>query len=94
MLFGLTNALTTFQTYVNEILTGLLDIICVTFLDDICIYSDLIEKYKKHVRQIFDKLRTYGLYCKLSKCEFFVKKITFFRYIIKVAGVSIDSRKI
>jgi hypothetical protein len=35
---------------VNEALIGLLNIICVTFLDDICIYSDLIEKYKKHVR--------------------------------------------
>jgi hypothetical protein len=50
MSFGLTNVLATFQIYVNEALTGLLDIICITFLDDICIYNDLIEKYKKHVR--------------------------------------------
>jgi hypothetical protein len=50
MPFGLTNALATFQAYVNEILTGLLDIICVAFLDDIYIYSDLIEKHEKHVR--------------------------------------------
>jgi hypothetical protein len=79
---------------VNEVLIGLLNIICITFLNDICIYNDLIEEYEKHVRQILDKLRTYGLYCKLSKCEFSVKKITFFRYIIGVAGVSIDPRKI
>jgi hypothetical protein len=94
MLFSFTNISVTFQVYVNEALTGLLDIICVAFLNNICIYSDLIEKHKEHVRQIFDKLRTYGLYCKLFKCEFSVKKITFLKYIIRIAGVSIDSRKI
>jgi hypothetical protein len=94
MPFDLTNALAIFQTYVNEVLTGLLDIICITFLDNICIYSDLIEKYEEHVRQILDRLRIYGLYCKLSKCEFSMKKITFFKYIIGVAGVSMDPRKV
>jgi hypothetical protein len=79
---------------VNEVLTGLLNIICITFINDIYVYSDLIEKYKKHVRQILDRLRTYELYYKLFKCEFSVKKIAFFKYIIKVAGVSIDPRKI
>jgi hypothetical protein len=94
MSFGLTNAPVTFQAYVNEALTGLLNIICIVFLDDICIYSDLIEEHEKHVRQVFDRLRTYGLYCKLSKCEFSIEKITFFRYIVRVAGVSMDPRKI
>jgi hypothetical protein len=50
MPFGLTNAPATFQAYVNEALTGLLNIICITFLDNICIYSDSIEKHKEHVR--------------------------------------------
>jgi hypothetical protein len=94
MLFDFTNVSATFQTYVNETLTGLLNIIYIAFLNNIYIYSDLIEKHKKHVRQIFDKFRIYGLYCKLFKCEFSVKKITFFKYIIGVAGVSINSRKI
>jgi hypothetical protein len=94
MSFNLTNVLATFQAYVNETLTRLFNIIYITFLDDICIYSDLIEKYKKYVRQILDRYRTYGLYCKLFKCKFFIKKITFFKYIMEVAGVSIDPRKI
>jgi len=94
MPFGLTNVPVTFQAYVNETLTGLLNIICITFLDNICIYSDLIEEHKKHVRQILDRFRTYGLYYKLFKCEFFVEKITFFKYIIGIAGVSMDFRKI
>jgi hypothetical protein len=94
MPFDFTNISATFQAYVNEALTGLFNIIYIAFLDNICIYSDLIEKYEKHVRQILDKLKTYELYYKLSKCEFSVKKITFFKYIIKIAGVSINPRKI
>jgi hypothetical protein len=50
MPFGFTNVLAIFQAYVNEVLTELLNIICVTFLNDIYIYSDSIEKYKKYVR--------------------------------------------
>jgi hypothetical protein len=50
MPFGLTNTPATFQTYVNEALTGLLNIIYIAFLNNICIYNDLIEKHKKHVR--------------------------------------------
>jgi hypothetical protein len=94
MPFGFTNVPAIFQIYVNEALTGLFNIIYIAFLNNICIYNNLIEKYKKHVRQILDRLRIYRLYCKLSKCEFFVEKITFLKYIVKIAGVSIDPRKI
>jgi hypothetical protein len=50
MPFGLTNILIIFQAYVNEALTELFNIIYIIFLNDICIYNDLIEKYKKYVR--------------------------------------------
>ena len=94
MPFGLTNAPVTFQAYVNEALAGLLDIICVAFMDDICIYSDSREEHEHHVRQVLDRLRTYGLYCKLSKCEFSIEEITFLGYVVGVAGVSMDPRKV
>lgn len=94
MPFGLTNAPATFQAYVNEALAGLLDITCVAFMDDICIYSDTAEEHAERVRQVLDRLRTYGLYCKLSKCEFSVSEISFLGYVIGVEGVSMDPRKV
>ena len=40
MPFGLANAPATFQAYINCALVGLVDVICIVYLDDILIYSD------------------------------------------------------
>jgi len=39
MLFGLTNALASFQRWINEILSDYLDIFCVVYLDNILVFS-------------------------------------------------------
>ena len=39
MPLGFTNTPATFQSYINEALRGLLDDICVAYMDDIIIYS-------------------------------------------------------
>ena len=49
MPFRLTNAPATFQAYINKTLKGLLDITCIAYLNNICIYSDSIEEYAKYV---------------------------------------------
>jgi hypothetical protein len=70
MPFGLTNAPATFQTYINEALNGYLDAFYVAYMDDICIYSDSLKEHEEYVRKVLDRLRKYGLYAKLFKCEF------------------------
>ena len=40
MLFGLTNALASFQGYINKILVEKFDIFIIVYLDDILIYTD------------------------------------------------------
>jgi hypothetical protein len=45
MLFGLINALATFQAYINKALTGYLDEFCVVYLDNILIYSKTTEEH-------------------------------------------------
>ncbi len=39
ILFGLTNKLATFQSYINKILAEKLDVIVIVYLDDILIYT-------------------------------------------------------
>jgi hypothetical protein len=94
ILFEFTNASAIFQIYINEIFKSLLNVICVTYMDDICIYSNKFEEYADHVRQIFDRLRRFGLYINLDKCEFSITKITFLNYMIEINGVKMNQTKI
>ena len=70
MPFGLANALATFQGFINYALQDLLDICCITYLDDILIYSDNDAEHVEHVWAILKCLQEYGLYVKLEKCKF------------------------
>ena len=94
MPFGLTNAPATFQAYINEALKGLLDVTCVAYMDDICIYSDSVEEHAEHVREVLTRLRKAGLYVKLSKCKFDKQEIAFLGYVIGVHGVRMDDAKV
>ena len=45
MPFGLANGLFSFQTYINDVLHGMLDIFCMAYIDDILIYSNLRKEH-------------------------------------------------
>jgi hypothetical protein len=94
MPFGLTNAPATFQSYINQALTGYLDIICIAFLDDIMVYSERVKDHIEHVLKILERLKQYSLYAKLSKCLFSVIEVEFLGYIMGVAGVLMDLRRV
>jgi hypothetical protein len=94
MPFKLTNAPATFQTYINKILESLLNITCVVYLNNICIYNDSIEEHAKHVREILDRLKKTKLYVKFFKYEFDKKEITFLGYVIGVYKIRMNNAKI
>ena len=56
MPFGLTNVLATFQTLINTILQSYLDKFVVVYLNNIVVFSNLDEEYKKHISLILKKL--------------------------------------
>jgi hypothetical protein len=94
MPFRLINAPAIFQAYINKTLKGFLNITCVVYLNNIYIYSDSIEEYTKHVREILDRLKKAKLYVKFFKCEFDKKEITFLKYVIGVHEIRINNVKI
>ncbi len=51
MLFGLTNALTTFEGYINKILAEKLNVFVIVYLDDILNYTE--SKRKEHVEAVW-----------------------------------------
>jgi len=56
MLFGLTNAPATFQRFMNDLFSDLLDVCVVVYLDNILIYSDDITQHWKHIKEVLKRL--------------------------------------
>ena len=56
LLFELANAPATFQSYINNAFKGLVDIICLTYLDDIFIFSRTLEVHSKHMKIVLEHL--------------------------------------
>ena len=56
MLFRLTNILVIFQGLINHMLYNYLDKYTVAYLDNILIFSRILEEHKKHVAQVLEKL--------------------------------------
>lgn len=61
MLFGLANALSSFQHFINDTLQGYLDIFATAYIDHILVYSTLLLEHKKHVKLVFDWIKDAGL---------------------------------
>ena len=90
MPFGLCNAPATFQAYIHQALSGLLDDFVVVYLDDILIFSKNEEEHIKHVQEVLERLRKHNLYAKLSKCQFHKKQVKFLGFLVGKNGVEID----
>ena len=82
--------LATFQDYINNTLQGLLDVICLAYLNNIFIFSKTFQEHSKHVKIDFERLCKWNLYCKLSKCIFGVTKIIFLGFILTTRNISIE----
>ena len=68
VLFGLTNAPSTFMCLMNSVLCLYLDKFVIVFIDYILVYSKNEEEHVEHLAVVLRVLREHQLYHKLSKC--------------------------
>ena len=94
MSFGLTNAPAYFMYLMNLVFMPELDKFMVVFIDDILIYSENEVDHAEHLRVVLSRLRAHKLYVKLSKCEFWLRKVPFLGHILSEDGISIDPTKV
>ncbi len=94
MLFDLINASIIFQTYINKILTELLNDFCVIYLNDILIFFVEKTDYVDHMKQILKRLRKFKLYASLKKCAFFITKVNFLKIFIFTENISMNLSRI
>jgi len=94
MQFRFTNVLVTFQRQINSVLGEHLDKFIMVYLDDIIIYLNSEEKYKKYVEWVLQRLYNEEILIVIKKCEFHTTKTNFVGFIIKLGHISIDLKKI
>jgi len=94
MPFGLCNAPATFQRLMDTVLMGLNFEICLTYLDDIIVFSKDLSSHLDRLLQLFQRLREAKLKLKPSKCKIMQSSVAFLGYTVSGDGVATDPAKI
>jgi hypothetical protein len=92
--FRLTNAPAYFMYLMNKVFMEFLDKFVVVFIDDILIFSKTKEEHDEHMRLVLQKLREHKLYAKRSKCEFWLKEVSFLGHVVSNGGIAVDRSKV
>ncbi|KAA3484405.1 reverse transcriptase [Gossypium australe] len=78
----------------SSIFRPYLDRFVVVFIDDILIYSRDENEHTEHLRIVLQTLREKHLYAKFSKCEFWLREVSFLGHIVSAFGIRVDPSKI
>jgi hypothetical protein len=89
MSFGLTNALAYYMDLMNTDFMEYLN----KFIDGMLVYSKSDEEHEEHLRLVLQKLQDPRLYIKISKCEFWMKQVSFLSYVILEEGIFVGSSR-
>ena len=64
------------------------------FIDDILVYFKDVQEPEQHLRLVLQILREKQLFAKLSKCDFWLKEVSFLGHIVSAEGIRVDPAKI
>ena len=94
MPFGLTNAPSTFQDMMNHVLSDVLDIGVLAYMDDILIYAKTTDEHDRLVREVLGRLQENGLAVSPEKCVWKAQEVEFLGYIIGKNGIKMSNEKV
>jgi hypothetical protein len=92
--FGLTNSPGVFMSLMNGVFREYLDKFIQVLINDILIYSRMIEEHDEHLRLVLQCLRDQNLFGKLSKCSFYQSQIHYLGHVISGEGIVMDPTKV
>ena len=89
--FGLKNAPAEFQRVMDQVLKGLPFARC--YIDDV-IFSDSPSEHVRHLQQVFERLRAWGLHLHHGKCKFFHDTLAYLGHMIVPGGLGVQMAKV
>jgi len=90
MPFGLANAPSTFQDMMNHILSDLLDVGVLAYMDDMLIYGRTLEEHDRLVTEVLGRLQANGLAVSPEKCVWRTQEVEFLGYVIGRGGIKMS----
>ena len=94
MPFGLCNAPATFERLMDRVLQGLRWSRCLVYLDDIISFGTTFDDALDNLTLIFERLHSYGLQLKSTKCHLFRTSVPFLGHVVGRKGLECDPKKI
>ena len=82
MPMGLTNALATFQHFMNDIFQDMSNLFVMVYLDDILVFSESIEQHQDHIQCVLTHLWENNLHVKPEKSLFHMHSIEFLGFMV------------
>ena len=78
----------------NDVFKQEISSFILVYLDDILIYSRLVEEHWEHLAHALDKLRRARLYGRLNKCEFLKDKVDYLGFEVGSDGIHTSPEKV
>lgn len=94
MLFGLSNAPSTFTRFMNQVFQAFSWRFRIVYFSKILIFSESKEEYIFHWQQVIWVLRQEKLYINIKKNAFMINNVVFFEFVVSSKGVKIDLQKV
>ena len=87
---GISNAPPAFQRYINQILVGLRDQVCIAYLDDILVYGKSFDEHVQNLKKVLSRLKSRGIKLRADKCKFFHEEVRYLGRLISKNGYRPD----
>lgn len=92
LIFGVSSAPTIFQSMMDQIITGLILVVC--FIDDLLIGGETFEECMKNLIQVLERLNEFNVKIKLEKCNFFKRSVSYLGHEISGDGIRPNKQKV
>ena len=87
---GISNAPPAFQRYINMILVGLRDTVCVAYLDDILVYGRSFEHAVHNLKLVLVRLISRGVKLRADKCKILMEEVRYLGRLVSKNGCRPD----